>query len=82
MDGDDLAKKRSFLEGVGVVFCKEGGEVCRRAGIRLHEGAADGPGGSRWVALARLDRPLSTDEHLAAMEVLKWCASTGYETAI
>ena len=80
INSENLTKGRAALGSVGVVFCAEGGKVWERAGIREHLGGIDGKSGGLWVALAKLDRPLDTDERQLAMEVLKWCASTGYET--
>ena len=79
INSENLTKGRAALEGIGVVFCKEGGKAWERAGISQHLGGIEGKGGL-WVALAPLDRPLDTDTSMLAMEVLKWCASTGYET--
>lgn len=80
MNDEKLKEALEVLEGLGVIFCEEGGAVWKAAGIREHLTAVEFHNRANWVALGPLDPSLSTDERELVRHVLEWCASTGYET--
>jgi len=75
-----LRQALKLLEDRGVVFCEEGGDIWKAAGIREHLDAVEYSDKPNWVALGPLDNPLSTDERELIRPVLLWAANSGYET--
>lgn len=77
MDHDTALR---MLESLGVVFCQEGGDRWKAAGIMAHLGGIHAPSGELWVALSPMETTLDPDARSLAMELLNWAARTKYET--